>query len=83
MTKFILRIAILLIIILTGLIAYLSYFGLETDKFDDLIKKKANEVNQNVQLEFKKTKIHLNATELNLVIKLQNRNIIYKSKNAA
>ena len=42
MTKFILRIAILLIIILTGLIAYLSYFGLETDKFDDLIKKKAN-----------------------------------------
>ena len=79
MTKFILRIAILLIIILTGLIAYLSYFGLETDKFDDLIKKKANEVNQNVQLEFKKTKIHLNATELNLVIKLQNPNILIKN----
>ena len=79
MTKFILRIAILLIIILTGLIAYLSYFGLETDKFDDLIKKKANEVNQHVQLEFKKTKIHLNATELNLVIKLQNPNILIKN----
>ena len=79
MTKFILRIAILLIVILTGLIAYLSYFGLETNKFDDLIKKKANEVNQHVQLEFKKTKIHLNATELNLVIKLQNPNILIKN----
>ena len=48
-------VAILLIIIASSLIAYLSYFGLETNKFDDLIKKKANEVNQHVQLEFKKT----------------------------
>ena len=79
MTKFILRIIIILIIIISGFIAYLSYFGLETDKFDDLIKKKANGVNQNVQLEFKKTKIHLNPTELNLVIKLQNPNILIKS----
>ena len=79
MTKFILRIIIILIIIISGFIAYLSYFGLETDKFDDLIKKKANEVNQHVQLEFKKTKIHLNATELNLVIKLQNPNILIKN----
>jgi len=79
MTKFILRIAILSITIVAGLIAYLSYFGLETDKFDDLIKKKANEANQHVQLEFKKTKIHLNATELNLVIKLQNPNILIKN----
>ena len=41
-------------------IIYLSYFGINTDKFDELIKNKANEVNQNVKLEFRKTKIHLN-----------------------
>ena len=70
MVKFFLRFFLLLIIAATAVIIFLSYFGIETDKFDKIIKQKANEVNQNVKLEFNKTKIHLTPTELNLVLKL-------------
>jgi len=57
---------------------FLSYFGIETDKFDGLIKSKANEVNRYVKLGFQKTKIHINPTEFNLVVKLQNPKILVK-----
>ena len=57
---------------------FLSYFGIETDKFDSLIKSKANEVNRYVKLGFQKTKIHINPTEFNLVVKLQNPKILVK-----
>ena len=72
-------------IFLVGLITavsvaiFLTYFGLETDKFDNLIKSKANEINQTVKIEFQKTKIHLNPTELNLVVKLQKPKILIKN----
>ena len=61
------------------LIIYLSYFGIETDRFDTLIKQKANEAHHQVKLEFKKTKIHLNPQELNLAIKLQKPKILIKN----
>ena len=76
MNKFFLRLLFLLLIISISLIIYLSYFGIKTDKFDSLIKNRANEVNKNVKLEFQKTKIHLNLKELNLVIRLQKPKIL-------
>ena len=78
MGKFFFRFFLLLIIIIFSLIIYLSYFGVKTDKFDNLIKSKANEVNQHVKLEFQKTKIYLNPRELNLILKLQNPKILVK-----
>ena len=78
MIKFFLKFFLIILVILISLVVYLSYFGVETDKFDDLIKKKTNEINQNVKLEFNKTKIHLSPTELNLIIKLQNPKILIK-----
>ena len=42
MVKFFLRLFLLLLIIIASLIIYLSYFGIKTDKFDDLIKNKVN-----------------------------------------
>ena len=75
MYKFFLRFFLLVIIVVTSSIIFLSYFGIETDKFDSIIKEKANEVNQNVKLEFNKTNIHLSPTELNLVVKLKNPRI--------
>ena len=72
MGKFLLRFFILLLVAISIVVIYLSYFGIETDKFDGFIKNKANEVNKYVKLEFKKTKIHLNPTELNLVVILKN-----------
>ncbi len=78
MGKFFLRFFFLLLFTVVSLIIYLSYFGINTDKFDDLIKNKANEVNQYVKLEFQKTKIYLNPAELNLAVKLQNPKILIK-----
>ena len=55
MSKFFIKfLLIFLIIFLLGII-FISYFGLETDKFDSLIKSKANEVNKHVKLGFQKT----------------------------
>ena len=81
MTKFLSRFLITFLITFVLLIGYLSYFGISTDKFDNLIKSKANEVNRYVKLDFKKTKIHLNLKELNIVVKLQNPQIIVNSNN--
>ena len=79
MGKFLLRFSILLLFAITAVVIYLSYFGIETDKFDSFIKNKANEVNKHVKLEFQKTKIHLNPTELNLVVILQNPKILVRN----
>ena len=53
MGKFFLRFSLASLVILIIFIGFLTYFGLKTDKFDELIKNKANEVNQNIKLEFK------------------------------
>ena len=78
MSKFFFRFFLIVLAILIFVIIFLSYVGIETDKFDGLIKGKANEVNQHITIGFKKTKIHLNLTKLNLVIKLQNPKILVK-----
>ena len=79
MGKFFLRFFLLFLIIIVSLTIYLSYFGISTDKFDNIIKNKANEVNQYVKLEFLKTKIHLNLKELNLAVKLQNPKVLIRN----
>ena len=58
MSKFLLRFFLIFLITIASAIIFLSYFGLETDRFDSFIKSKANEVNENVKLEFNKTKIY-------------------------
>ena len=79
MGKFFSKFFLLLLLTVVSLIIYLSYFGINTDKFDNLIKNKANEVNQYIKLEFQKTKIHLNLKELNLVVKLQNPKVLIRN----
>ena len=79
MGKILLRSLIFILITIFFAIAYLGFFGIETDKFDKIIKKKSNEVNQYVKLEFNKTKIHLNPTELNLVVRLKDPKIIIRN----
>ena len=79
MSKFFLRFFLIVLIVSISAIIFLSYFGIETDKFDGLIKSKANEVNRYITIGFQKTKIHLNPTKLNLVVKLQNPKIFVKN----
>ena len=79
MNRFLLKFFILLLVIIFSFTIYLSYFGIETDKFDTLIKEKANEINQNVKLEFNRTKIHLSPRELNLEVRLKEPKILIRS----
>jgi len=79
MGKLFLKIFIILLVIFFSFTFYLSFFGIETNKFDALIKEKANEVNENVKLEFNNTKIHLNPTELNLAVKLKEPRVIIRN----
>ena len=54
MVKFFLRFFLIVLIVIVSVVIFLTYFGLETDRFDNLIKNKTNEINQNVKLEFQK-----------------------------
>ena len=79
MVKFFLRFLLITLIPIVLLTVFLTYFGIETDKFNNLIKNKTNEINKNINLDFQKTKIHLNPNELNLVVKLQKPKILIKN----
>jgi len=79
MGKFFLRFFLIVLITTVSTVFFLTYFGLETDRFDNLIKNKTNEINKYAKLEFQKTKIHINPRELNLVVKLQGPKILIKN----
>ncbi len=80
MVKLILKFFIFILVVIVSALLFLSYYGLETDKFDGLIKKRANEINNNIKLEFNKTKIYINLTDLKLILKLQNPKFLLKDK---
>ena len=71
MKKVILNFLLIIILILTSFTIFLSYKGLKTDKFNNSIKSKANEINKYVKLDFNKIKIYLNIRQMGLLIKLQ------------
>jgi len=78
MFKFLLKFFIFLFLIILLVLIYLSYFGIETNKFDSLIKSKANEVSRYIKLDFQKTKIHVSLKELDLVVRLQQPKVLVK-----
>ena len=79
MGKFLVRFSLIILITVFSLIIFFSYVGLETNRFNELIKNRANEINQNVKLEFKKAKINLDLTEIDLVVKLKNPKVLIKN----
>ena len=81
MAKILLKFFALSLISLIVIIFYLTYYGVETDRFDEIIKKKANEFNYYAKLDFNKTNIHLNPTKLNLIVKLKDPKILIKNDN--
>ena len=67
MPKFLLKFLLFILLIAITLIIFLNYVGLETDKFNNLIKNKANQAHQHVKLDFENTKIHIRVTLLILL----------------
>ena len=78
MFKFFYKFFLIFLITVSFLIIFFTYFGVETSRFDALIKSKANDINRFVKLDFKNTKIHLNPLKLNLSVRLQKPKILVK-----
>ena len=70
MIKKIIKLFLYILILLTIAILYLSYFGIETKSFNQLIKNKVAENGKNIDIELNKVKIVLNLNDLNFGINL-------------
>ncbi len=79
MGRFFIKFFIFITAVLVSVIIFLSYVGLETNRFDNLIKNKTNDINKFVKLDFDKTKIYLHLKELDLLVKLQDPKVIIKN----
>ncbi len=75
-TKFLSYSFIILLIALT----YLTFIGIETDKFNDKIQKEISEKNNKLNVELNKIKILLSPFDLKIKIKTLGTNIIFDQK---
>ena len=76
--KAIIYLLYLLIPIFIG-IFYLSYYGIETNKFNYIIKDKISETNSKIDVELNKVKVILNLRNFTISIKTKDPNIIVES----
>ena len=68
-----------IILILIG-IFYLSYYGIETKRFNQVIRDKISESDNKINIELNKVKIILNLSNFTVGIKTKNPNIIFENK---
>ena len=80
MVKRLVQIIIILVLLFISFCLYLSIYGLNTNKFNDLISKKISEKNKNFTITFDKIKIFLNIGTFNLEIKTDKPSIIFQDK---
>ena len=69
----------LLIIIISIIITYLSYFGVNTSKLNNKIESEVLKFNTNANLELKSVKLLLNLTNLSLNIQTLEPEILFKN----
>ena len=81
MKKFILTTFTLLIVFFSIIVVFLSTNGYETNRFNNLIIKKVNNVEPNVQLKLDKIKIKLDIKKLNLFLSTNSIKVNYENIN--
>jgi len=79
MKKFILSVFLLFLISFVGLIFYLSFYGYETDKFNDVIKSEIQKNEKNINLDFEKVSILLDLKKLTVFTKFTDPELEYQS----
>ena len=77
----ILKYFLLIVGLISLVIIYVSIIGLETDKFNDQIKKKFYQSNNELELKLKKIKLTLDPFNLKINAKTIDTEIIYKKRN--
>ena len=80
MIKKITQLLILLLILAIFGIVYLSYFGIKTTKFNELIKSEILKINKKINIELEEVKIILNLKDLTIGLKTNNSNLIFENK---
>ncbi len=70
MIRWTIRIFLILVVITVFTLFYLSFYGLETDYFNQTIQNKVKTINPNFDLEFQKTNILLDLKKLELKVKV-------------
>jgi len=68
----------LIFILITAV--YLTYFGIETKRFNQAIKEKVSENNNKIKVELNKVKIVLNPVNFTIAVITKNPNIIVENK---
>ena len=68
------------LILITVGVFYLSYYGIETKRFNQVIRDKISESNNKIDIELNKVKIILNLGNFTVGIKTKNPNIIFENK---
>ena len=68
-----------LILILIGIL-YLGYFGVETKRFNQLIKNEVSKVNKKISIELKDVKILLNLSNFSISLKTYEPNLVFDNK---
>ena len=63
-----LKLVVFLVLLVSISLFYLSYVGIETNKFNKIIEKKITDADSNLKIEIKKVKIFLNIKNLSLNI---------------
>ena len=79
----ILKYFILILSVLVILTVYLSTVGIETDKFNDQIKKRISQINKKVEIDLKKIKLTLDPFKLNISAKTVGTKIYFSKKPLA
>ena len=78
MKKTILSTLIFILFLISLIIFYLSFFGYETNKFNDVIKTEIKKANKNIKLNFEKIIFSLDPKNFLLIINFVNSNVNYE-----
>ena len=81
MKKYIIKYLSIFFVLLISVIFYLSFVGLNTEKFNNQIKEKVNQTNNNLEIEIKKIKLTLDPLNLKINAKTIGPNVLYKGIN--
>ncbi len=76
MIKNLIKIIFLILGLFTLFIAYLSYFGISTNKFNSIIKEQIKKQNNELDIDLKKVRLHLDLRNISIKIKTKNPKII-------
>ena len=80
MIKQIFKYFLYLLILITVAVIYLSYFGIETKRFNQLIRDKISETTKKIDIELQEVKMVLDLSNLSIGLKTFDSDIIFKDK---